>query len=503
MSLSSKRTTIFYISYGRNRILLPKKPVIADFFLYFEGSFFCIFEGSYNPYLSLASMNQSKLPLKIMFIYAFGMMGWSVLVNLISVIVVYLYRPPDTSGLPVLITQASIFVIFNAVALITGGGRLVDAIYDPFIAQFSDRSTNPKGRRTPIMKLAIVPAIIFCFLVFYPINDHESTTNVIWLIISLILFYVFSTSYIIPYNALLPELAKTADDKVKLSTWQSLGYVFGIGISSNAFNMTAALQGHFGLETKLAALQATVLLLAILAGVFMAISAFFINEKKYSTSVPSSTPLKTALRQTLTNKNFLLFVVADFSYFISVTLITSGLMYFVTVLLDLEEEIGNTLMMTMVLVSLAFYPVTTYLANKIGKKKIVLFSLVLLGFIFLGIFFLGKFSFNNEVQIYTLIALAAIPLASLNILPNAILAEIIEKDVKDTGQNKEAIYFAVRYFFVKLAQTFGIALFSMMLNFGQNAGNDLGVRLNGILGFVLCILAALIFTRFKEIKPTE
>ncbi len=445
-------------------------------------------------------MNQSKLPLKIMVIYSFGMMGWSVLVNLISVILVYLYLPPATSGLPALITQVTILGIFNAVALITAGGRLIDAVYDPFIAQFSDRSTNPRGRRTPIMKWAIIPSVLFCFLVFYPLNQQESTANIFWLIFTLVLFYVASTSYIIPYNALLPELAKTPDEKVKLATWQSLGYVFGIGISSNAFNLTDALQTSFGISSKITALQITVLLMAALAGLFLCVTAFFIDEKKYCTSHPSSIPIKAALKQTLQNKNFLLFVVADFSYFISVTIITSGLMYFVTVLLQLPESIGNKLMITMVLVSFIFYPITTYFANKIGKKRIVLFSLALLGFIFLGIFFLGKFKMNAEAQIYTLIALAAIPLASLNILPNAILAEIIEKDSRETGQNKEAIYFAVRYFFVKVAQTFGIALFAMLLIYGKDVGNDLGVRLNGMLGFGLCILAALIFTKFKEIK---
>jgi glycoside/pentoside/hexuronide:cation symporter, GPH family len=450
--------------------------------------------------LAQIRMSQAKLPLKMMVIYSFGMMGWSVLVNLISVILVYLYLPPATSGLPALITQVTIFGIFNAVALITAGGRLIDAVYDPFIAQFSDRSTNPRGRRTPIMKWAIIPSILFCFLVFYPLHQSESSANIFWLIFTLVLFYVASTSYIIPYNALLPELAKTSDEKVKLATWQSLGYVFGIGISSNAFNLTDALQTSFGIDSKITALQITVFIMASLAGLFMGITAFFIDEKKYCTSQPSSTPLKAALKQTLTNKNFLLFVVADFSYFISVTLITSGLMYFVTVLLPLKEDEGNKLMITMVLVSLIFYPITNYLAGKIGKKKIVLFSLVLLSMIFLGIYYLGKFELPPKLQIYVLVSLAAIPLASLNILPNAILADIIEKDSRDSGQNKEAIYFAVRYFFVKLAQTFGMAVFAMLLIHGKDVGNDLGVRLNGMLGFGLCIIAALIFTRFKEIQ---
>ena len=422
------------------------------------------------------------------------------MINLISVILVYLYIPPTSSGLPNLITQVAIFGIFNVIAIVTASGRLIDAVYDPFIAQFSDQSKNPKGRRIPLMKLAIIPSLIFCCLVFYPLKQEESTLNIVWLVFMLIGFYVSSTTYIIPYNALLPELAPGSEDKVRLATWQSVGYVFGIGIASNAFNLTDVLQNSFGIASRISALQLTILLMAVLAAVFMLITVLAIDERKYCDSKPSAVPMKKALRQTLINKNFQLFIVADFSYFIAVTIITSGLMYFVTVLLQLPETIGNKLMIMMVLVSFIFYPVINYLAKKIGKKIIVIVSLGLLAIIFLGIYFLGKSSISAELQIYTLIAFAAIPLASLNILPNAILAEIIEKDTAETNENKEAIYFAVRYFFVKIAQTFGIALFAMFLIYGKDVGNDFGIRLNGILGFVLCFLAALIFTRFKEKK---
>lgn len=432
--------------------------------------------------------------------YACGMMGWSIMINLIGVILVYLYLPPTNSGLPYLITQVAVLGVFNVVSLVTAGSRLVDAIYDPFIAQVSDTSKNPKGRRIPIMKWAILPSFVFCCLVFYPLSNTESTSNIYWLIFTLVGFYVASTTYIIPYNALLPQLAKDSEAKVKLATWQSLGYVFGIAIASNAFNITALLQNQFGVETKLQALQYTVFALALLAAVFMLITVWAIDERRYSKAEPSTVNLKTALSATLKNKNFRYFIVADFSYFMSVTLITSGLMYFVTVLLGLEESIGNKLMITMVLVSFIFYPITNWAAHKFGKKKIVIFSLVLLACIFLGVYSLGKFSLQAEVQIYTLIALAAIPMASLNILPNAILSEIIEKDSTETKQNKEAVYFAVRYFFVKLAQTLGMALFSMFLLYGKDVGNDFGIRLNGIIGFILCVVAGVLFLGFKEEK---
>ncbi len=430
--------------------------------------------------------------------YAFGMMGWSVMINLINVILVYLYLPPENSGLPNLITQVAIFGIFNAIAIITASGRLVDAVYDPLIAQYSDRSENKKGRRIPLMKRAIIPSFIFCCLVFYPLKVDESTANIVWLVIMLIGFYVSSTTYIIPYNALLPELAPTSQDKVRLATWQSIGYVIGIGISSNTFNLTDSLQIAFNITSRIVALQYSVFLMALLAVFFMSITVFAIDEKKYCISKPSTVPLRQALRQALSNKQFLLFIVADFSYFIAVTLIVSGLMYFLTVLLGLPEAMGNKLMMTMVLISFLFYPVVNYVSKKTGKKIVVIFSFALLSIAFLEVYFLGKSSINAQIQIYSLIGLAAIPLASLNILPNAILAEIIEKDTLDTNANKEGIYFAVRYFFVKIAQTFGIALFAMLLLYGKDPGNDFGIRLNGLLGFVLCVLAGIIFTRFKE-----
>ena len=46
-----------------------------------------------------------------------------------------------------------------------------------------------------------------------------------------------------------------------------------------------------------------------------------------------------------------------------------------------------------------------------------------------------------------------------------------------------------KYFFVKLGQTFGICLFAFLTFYGKDPGNDLGLRLNGICGFLLCVAA--------------
>ncbi|HVX50309.1 MAG TPA: MFS transporter [Chitinophagaceae bacterium] len=446
-------------------------------------------------------MDEQKLSMRMQVVYGFGMMGWSILTNLIAVLLVYFYAPPAGSGLPYFVTQGIILGIFNAIALITSAGRLFDAVTDPLIAQFSDRSKNPRGRRIPFMRAALLPSLVFCFLVFYPLTHQQSAVNIFWVMAMLICFYVSTTTYVIPFNALLTDLAQTPAQKVRLSSWQSGGFVFGIGISANALNIADWIHNNFSNVSVTASLQYTVAILAFVAAVAMAITAFGIDERKFAQSKPVEVALRKAVKQALGNRNFRFFIVADFTYFIAVTLISTGLVYFITVLLQLPKTLGNALMGTMVAVSFIFYPVVNHLAPRMGKKNIVIISFLVLAVVFGGVFFLGHLPFGPRTQIFTLVCIAAIPVASLNILPIAILGDIIEKDRHDTGTNKEALYFAVRYFFVKVSQTLGIALFSMMLNYGKDIGNDLGVRLSGVVGFVLCTAAAIIFTRFNDIVP--
>ena len=110
-----------------------------------------------------------ELPLRKEIAYAAGMMGWSTMTNIIIVMLPYFYLPPNNSGLTPLVPQLLVFGAFNILSLIAASGRLFDAFYDPFIASVSDGSENPKGRRIPIMSYAIVPAVLFCGLVFHPL----------------------------------------------------------------------------------------------------------------------------------------------------------------------------------------------------------------------------------------------------------------------------------------------------------------------------------------------
>lgn len=448
-------------------------------------------------------MSIQKLPFSKQLAYAAGMMGWSIMTNIIIVMLPYFYLPPSNSGLIPLVPQLMVFGVLNIMSIIASSGRLVDAFYDPFLASLSDKSKNPKGRRIPFMKYAVVPTVLFCCLTFHPLAMTENMHNAWWLIFTLVGFFMSATSYIIPYNALLPELTETAKEKVKLSSFQQIGFVLGMIFSALVNNFADLLQryGHITLRTT--ALQYTIWGLCIFAGIVMLIPVLAIDEKRYSSSKPSHLPLLKAISATFGNRNFKYYLISDLSYYMAISIISSGLLFFITVLLGLPESMGGLLMGVMVVVSVMFYPLVNYVSARFGKKPLVLLSFFVLGLVYVAIYFLGMFPISAKAQIYTLVVCAAFPLAALGILPNAILAEIAQQDAERTGENREGMFFAVKYLFVKMGQTLGIALFAFLTIYGKDPGNDHGLRLNGICGFVLCMLALLVFSRFREVKPAR
>lgn len=444
----------------------------------------------------MASPIPAPLPSKIQFFYAIGQLGWATLVNVIGLQLLFFYLPPSSAGLPNFITQATFLVVLNAIALIAASGRLFDAITDPLIASWSDRSNRKDGRRIPFMRWGALPAVIFYVLMFLPPTAGESTLNMVWLVITQFFFYLALTAYVTPYFALLPELGKTPTERLNLSTWISITYALGIIVAAQTPLIAGLFEGAGW--TKVGSFQASFAAVGLFALICMYVPVFTIDERRYADSTPSSEPLLPSLRHTLRNPHFRYYVVADFSYFMSLTLIQTGLLYYITVLLTLEESLVAGLLLVTFAVSFLFYPVVNVLARRFGKKNLVVAAFFGMSLIFAMVYFLGRLPFAPATQAYILVTLYALPVAFLGILPNAILADIAEHDAQKTGQRKEGMYFAARTLLQKFGQTLGLFAFAILTIWGKDPGDDLGIRLSGLLGFVLCLLAGIIFARYNE-----
>lgn len=439
---------------------------------------------------------KEKLPKGKVAIYAIGQMGWSILVNIVSLQLVYFYIPPEGSGLSLKITQAVFLLVLNVLTLIAASGRLFDAITDPIIANLSDRWKGKRGRRVPFLAAGAAPAALFCTLMFVPIVNGVSSANIIWLFAMQVLFYLFLTIYVTPFFALLPELGHTANEKLNLSTWISITYALGIVVASLVPNLA----GLLGIQDKTLSTQIAIGILAFIAMILMLIPAFFLDEKKYADGEPSSVKLLDALKSTFRNSSFKYYVVADFSYFMGLTIVMTGLLYYITVLLGLSDGIMGILLPLMVFVSFIFYPLVNILAKKVGKKPLIISSFFFMGIIFFFIYFMGRMPISEEIQAYLVVILFSIPLSFLGVLPNAVLADIAEHDAIKTGIKQEGMFFAARTLMQKFGQTFGVLAFAALTSLGKDPGNDLGIRISGLLGFGLCLFAGAFFIKYNENK---
>ncbi len=440
-----------------------------------------------------------KLPFNKKVIYAIGQLGWSIAINVINLQLVYFYLPPEDANIPIYISQWVFLGVLNIVTLILVSGRLFDAVTDPIIASMSDNWKGKHGRRIPFMRFAAIPTVIFFILLFFPISEGQSVANIIWLVMIQFMFYLFLTIYLTPYFALIPELGHNADERLSISTWISITYALGIMVASLMPAISDGLiNRHIAMDT-VQGIQYAVVGLGIFAGICMLVPAFFINEKKYTNQLElPKVSMVAAMKRSFANVHFRYYVAADFGYFIGITIVLTGLLYYITVLLKLDENMMGVLLPIMVLLSFIFYPFVNILAKRFGKKPFVVGSFIFMGLLFGFIFFLGKLPILETTQAYILVVCMAIPISFLGILPNAILADIAQFDTKKTGIAQEGMYFAARTLMQKFGQTFGVFFFAILTTFGKDIGDDLGIRLSGILGAILCLLAGFYFISYNE-----
>ncbi|MCX6198758.1 MAG: MFS transporter [Bacteroidetes bacterium] len=439
-----------------------------------------------------------RIPLRKLIYYGIGGFGWSLSINIITVYLLYFYLPPSNSGMKNLVSQTVYLGVFNIIAIILASGRLFDAVVDPLIAQFSDKTKNPLGRRIPLMRWAALPMSFFSVLLFFPPVHGESTSNVLWLCVVQLFYYFSFGLYVIPHNALIAELGHYEGGKMHVSTAQAVGFIIGAAFSSVTPMFADMFEHAMVITSRMQSLQYAIIVMNCIGAVSMALPAFAIDEKKYCSPAINDESIWQSLGKAFRNKNFLVFAITDCCYFMSIGIITTGLMYYTKSLLLQEESTGTILMGIMVVVTLIFYPIVNMAEKKFSKKRMMILCFVAMVGVFGNIFYLGKFPFSLFMQGVMLMVVFGIPDSFLGILPNTVIADIAQADAKRTGQNNEGMYFGMRALFQKFGQTMGIMIFAMLTLYGKDPGNDFGLRLSGVVGAVLCLSAALVYSQYKE-----
>lgn len=445
-----------------------------------------------------------KLPYWKKIMYALGQLGWSLTSFAVGNLLVYFYLPPETgeSTFPPFFYQGAVIGALTIIGIIFALGRLFDAITDPVIAGLSDRGDFKFGRRRTFLAIAVVPFAIFSVLAFMPPLGGMSNINAVFVTLMVLLFYLFMTMYVTPYFALMSEIGHSSDERLQLSTMISITWAIGFAIGSQVYTLQSIFE-QSGMS-PVSAIRTAIMIFAIIGFLFMLLPIIFIDEKKYCEAHVSEEGIFEALFSALRNKNFLKFTLSDLAYWVSLTSISTGLIYYVTILLRQPKETASSLQLLMFGLSFLFYLPTNIIAKRTGKKKMLIVGF----FAFLATFtytlFLGKYPMDLRIQGYILAVIAAIPMAIFGILPNAMIADIAEADGIESGNYKAGIFFGARTFMSKMGQSLAGIIVPSLLVFGRSIDDDLGVRLTAIAAvlFLIAGLTLLFFFRESDIQKT-
>ncbi|HPI78632.1 MAG TPA: MFS transporter, partial [bacterium] len=150
-------------------------------------------------------------------VYVSGQFGGNLPNLIFSGWVLYFYTNDEGRAQPLI----SMYIM--GAALICG--RIVDALADPLIGFWSDKTHTRIGRRRPFILIG-APLMVGSFiLLFRPMFPAGSAALVVSTIVIMGLFWFFFTAVMGPYLSLMPELAETSKQRVGLTTYMAVAFL--------------------------------------------------------------------------------------------------------------------------------------------------------------------------------------------------------------------------------------------------------------------------------------
>ena len=438
-------------------------------------------------------MQKKPITNKLLWIFAIGQFGWSLLSGIVTNWMVYYYtgspdaQNPNTGIFAAGITQNPILFKLTLFGLVLAVGRIFDAITDPLIAGWSDRSNYKGGRRIPFMKAVAIPFALVTIGLFTLPQTGSVALNDTILFVLLMAFYLVMTIFCTPYNALIAELGDTQEHRINVSTYISFTFIVGQSISFMLPNVAGMFEGAFG---QAGSVRMAVAVMATIACIAMMIPSLYIKERAYIDSRPSETKAFSSLLKTFQNGQFRRFVYADVIYFFALTLFQTGLAFYETKLMEIEDTWTFVLTATMTFISVCLYPVVNKLAPKLGKKKLIVTGFFAYALVFLITTFVGKGLHWG----FIIAVCAAVPMAILGILPQACVADVAELSRLETGEDRSGMFFAARTFAFKMGQAIAMVVFTSLTVSGTKGS----YRASAAVAFVTCLIGAILFLLYNE-----
>ena len=435
-----------------------------------------------------------RLPLVNKILYASDQIGSQAVTQTRHLWLLFFLVPPREEGISSAVPPLALgFIDLDPrvfIAAVLTAGRLIEALDDPIIGWWSDRTRSRWGRRLPFVLFATPFYALFFGLLWLTPLGSGSFGNVIYVFVVLELFFLSNTLSAGPYESLFPEIARSHRDRMSIVAWQ---FYFGVLGASLGLILT-------GVIIDAAGFKVMAIIIAACGLAFRYSGLFGVWRRAPRNTPPSRMKLTAAFAATLRNKQFLYFLPTFVFFQLAVTMVIAWLPFFVSQVLRAERTGETTSLLTGA--ALAGMVVSVFILWKLSftRSKRSIYSLCLLGTaLYLPwLFFAGFIPGVPGLAQGLVIAFGAgIAMAGVNLMPRAITADIADYDELVTGMRREGMFYATQNLFEKFGSSFSVVLLALVLLLGETVDNPLGIRMVGPVAGVIAFFGYWLFRGYR------
>ncbi len=373
----------------------------------------------------------------------FALGDHTVNIGLSALSLLYLYFLSEVAGLRPALASLVLLV-----------GRGVDAVFDPIMGRLSDLTRWRMGRRRPYFLIAAVPfGVSFATLwLVFPIGSQWAEFTVYALLY--ILHSLSSSMLTVPYMALLPELAADYHERTRLNAYRQVGSVLGTLVAAMAMR---PLVEWFGGGTVGFAWAGVIL------GVWMTIpwALVYAITWEQDDHPPVQTSFLTGMRRALTHRTYQRLLGIFISSRMAIDLSGAMFVFYLTYRLHRPNEFPLVMGLLLLTGTLSL-PFWLRLARRIDKARAYLIGIAIWGIALVGIQFQGVDW--PPWCMWVLVAVAGFGFAAGDLMPWAMLGDVIDEDELLHGERRDGIYAGVFTFLRKLGGAAAVAIGGQMLD---------------------------------------
>jgi GPH family glycoside/pentoside/hexuronide:cation symporter len=394
-----------------------------------------------------------------------------------------------------------------------------DSINDPIIGPISDRTSTRIGRRRFWVVVSIVPFAIVNLLLFTAPYGADDLSKFAYMLVIIMIYDLFYTIYATNHLSLFPEMFKTEQKRSKANmvknTMVIVGVLIGFVLPTILISPIAPTE-----TTPPEIVQQipsmyinTGILLCVLVLVFGSLFARFgMKEDPARLTKPlENPPILSSIKQTLKNKTFIIFIVANlFKWYVFKMLTTIIPLYGIHVLGITEGSfLLSVLLLAAFLSAAALFPVCRKLGLKFGMRNGMMITTVIWIIALIPFWFLD----NQPFVAMGCMVFMGMGLSGSMYYVDIIIASIIDEDEVLHGKRREGAFYGVnalinRYstiiVFVVIAMTLsGYGWGNYLVGAGLDTANlQIGLKMLmvpfSILGLVVVLLLLKIFPLHGE-----